>query len=65
LYTVELNEVRVAMTALGYSLERGQFYVKNSYGTEWGLAGYCWIPVEYIEKYGFEHWNVALSGRFW
>jgi C1A family cysteine protease len=50
-----------AMTALGYSLDRRQFYVKNSYGDTWGAAGYCSIPFEYIEKYGFEHWTFEIS----
>lgn len=23
---------------------------------EWGDQGYCWIPFEYISRYGFDMW---------
>lgn len=45
-----------AMSMEGYDLSKGVFLAKNSFGTNWGDQGYCWIPFEYISLYGFDMW---------
>lgn len=50
-----------AMTIVGYDLNKQQFLVKNSYGTDWGDRGYGWLPFEYVETEGFEKWVFDIS----
>jgi uncharacterized tellurite resistance protein B-like protein len=42
-----------AMLAVGYSDTDELFIVRNSWGTDWGDDGYCYIPYDYVmnEKY--------------
>jgi uncharacterized tellurite resistance protein B-like protein len=44
-----------AMLAVGYSDKDKVFIVRNSWGSEWGDAGYCYIPYDYLinPKYNF------------
>ncbi len=37
-----------AMLAVGYSDQNRVFIVRNSWGTEWGDQGYCYIPYDYL-----------------
>lgn len=37
-----------AMLAVGYSDQDKVFIVRNSWGTEWGDKGYCYIPYDYL-----------------
>lgn len=50
-----------AMLCVGY-LEKDQlFIVRNSWGTEWGDRGYCYIPYKYVihsELNGHDSWVV-------
>ena len=60
-YTVQLPNfyefgVGHALTLVGYNLTKNQFIAKNSFGTNWGLTGYCLIPFEYIESELVEAW---------
>lgn len=57
------NEIDIgahAMCAIGYDLSKKLFLVKNSFGTDWGNQGYCWIPFEYIEQYQSEMWVFSI-----
>ena len=38
-----------AMVLCGYSDEKASFLVRNSWGTNWGLGGYAWLPYYYIQ----------------
>lgn len=42
----------------GYDDSLRRFRCPNSWGTNWGAKGTCWIPYEYIA-------NAGLSGDFW
>lgn len=46
-----------ALAVVGYDDEKG-FIVRNSWGNQWGLKGYCYIPYEYI-------CNQDLANDFW
>lgn len=37
-----------AVVLLGYDNQNASFLYANSWGTNWGLQGYCWIPYKYI-----------------
>jgi len=50
-----------AMVALGYDLEKRWLLVKNSFGTEWGENGYCYIPFYYAQKEFFERWMFEIT----
>lgn len=39
-----------AMTIVGFSDQLRMFLVRNSWGTDWGDKGYCYIPYEYIDN---------------
>lgn len=40
---------RHEMAIVGYSDKLQCFIVRNSWGTEWGDAGYCYLPYAYVE----------------
>lgn len=42
-----------AMLCVGYSDADAVFIVRNSYGTEFGDAGYCYIPYNYMMSYNY------------
>jgi C1A family cysteine protease len=41
---------------VGYDLTRKKFLVKNSFGTEWGNNGYCWMTFDYVAAEVFDIW---------
>jgi hypothetical protein len=55
------NEPRVgghAMTLVGYDDSKSAFLVANSWGSNWGQAGYCYIPYQIIL-------DTSSCGDFW
>jgi C1A family cysteine protease len=50
-----------AMCVVGYNLENNMFLLKNSFGTEWGDDGYCWMPFDYLDYYAWDLWNFDIS----
>lgn len=47
-----------AIAAVGYDDATSRFTIRNSWGTEWGDQGYCYLPYEYLT-------NAQLSSDFW
>lgn len=47
-----------AQLIVGYDDSKKSFLVRNSWGPDWGLAGYCWMPYDYLT-------NVGLADDFW
>ena len=45
-----------AMAIVGYDLDMKYLIAKNSFGTDWGLDGYCQIPFDYANTQMFEQW---------
>jgi C1A family cysteine protease len=53
------------MLAVGYDDGSKTFIVRNSWGTDWGAAGYCYIPYDYVTKPEFcdEAWMVRRAAN--
>lgn len=45
-----------SVNIVGYSIEKSWFIAKNSFGSDWGDNGYCYIPFTYVDRYVFEKW---------
>jgi C1A family cysteine protease len=50
-----------AVTLVGYDVAQTQFLAKNSFGTDWGNGGYCWIPFDYMRMHAFENWCFDIA----
>ena len=50
-----------AMAIVGYDLEMKHVIAKNSFGTDWGLNGYCHIPFDYVQSQCFEQWIFDIA----
>lgn len=50
-----------AMCLVGYDLEKKLFLAKNSFGDDWGMNGYCWIPFDYIRQEGYDFWTFDIE----
>lgn len=46
------------VVAVGYDNSQRTFTIRNSWGTQWGLKGYCTMPYEYLL-------NAHLASDFW
>jgi C1A family cysteine protease len=47
-----------AVLVVGYDAEKGDWIVRNSWGSGWGEGGYFYMPFPYLE-------NPNLSSDFW
>ena len=50
-----------AMCMVGYDLEKRLFLAKNSFGTDWGMGGYCWVPFDYLKQEGYDFWTFDIN----
>lgn len=50
-----------AMCMVGYNTNRQLFLAKNSFGTDWGDQGYCWITYDYIKSEGYDMWTFDIQ----
>lgn len=46
------------MVIVGYSMKKRAFYVRNSWGPQWGNGGNCWVPFDYMMKHGADFWTI-------
>jgi C1A family cysteine protease len=51
-----------AVMAVGYDHPRKRFIVRNSWGADWGLDGYCTMPYGYLldENLSDDFWTIKL-----
>jgi C1A family cysteine protease len=45
-----------AMCFVGYDLNKKVLIARNSFGTDWGMQGYCYIPFEYARQEVMDSW---------
>lgn len=52
------------MYVVGYGQRKGTFTVRNSWDTDWGDKGDCYMPEAYIgsTKYGSDYWVIKSAG---
>ena len=51
-----------AMLIVGYDDEKKAFAVRNSWGKNWGIKGYCYMPYAYVcnNQYAFDFWKMSI-----
>lgn len=47
-----------AVMAVGFIKNKQQFIVRNSWGTNWGLSGYFFMPFQYLETLATDFWTI-------
>jgi C1A family cysteine protease len=47
-----------AVCAVGYDQDKKWFIVRNSWGTDWGDQGYCYMPFDYVIKHANDFWSI-------
>lgn len=47
-----------AVVAVGYSTEMQHLLVRNSWGDDWGQAGYFWMPFSYLQRLARDFWVI-------
>ena len=54
-----------AVLAVGYDNAKQAFLVRNSWGTQWGISGYFWMPYAYAtSRQAADFWTVrTVEGR--
>ena len=45
-----------AMCFVGYDLKRELVLARNSFGADWGMKGYCWLPFKYVTEQIMDSW---------
>jgi C1A family cysteine protease len=51
-----------AVSIVGYTKD-DSFIIKNSFGESWGNYGYGLLTKEYMEKYVFDRWHLAIENK--
>jgi C1A family cysteine protease len=49
-----------AVCFVGFDMKRGAFLVRNSWGADWGLDGYFWLPFQFVTSYGSDFWTARM-----
>lgn len=47
-----------AVCAVGYDMAKQMFLVKNSWGEDWGIKGYFWMPFVCMQNLSSDHWVI-------
>lgn len=50
-----------AVTFVGYDLSKKLFLARNSFGEDWGMDGYFWVPFDYAEKDFMDNWTFDIE----
>lgn len=57
----ELSMGGHAMVIVGYDLPKKLFLVRNSFGVDWCIDGYCWITFAYMEQELLDAWIFDIN----
>ncbi len=49
-----------SMLTLGYDDHTQNFLVRNSWGDNWGMGGYGWMPFNFMLNYASDLWTISL-----
>lgn len=55
-----------AVMAVGYDDKQQRFLIRNSWNTDWGMAGYCTMPYAYLtdHQYSNDFWTIrGVTGK--
>jgi len=54
-----------ALVLVGYDLNKKLMLCRNSFGQDWGMAGYFWTPFDYISANFMDNWifDISLNKR--
>ena len=47
-----------AVCVVGYDMAKQTFLIRNSWGTDWGMAGYFTLPFEYVSQLADDAWVI-------
>ncbi len=47
-----------AMVIVGYNDQEQKYIVRNSWGTDWGNNGYCFMDYNYVNSEGYNFWII-------
>ena len=52
-----------AMCFVGYDLNKKVMIARNSFGPDWGIDGYCYVPFDYVRQEVMDSWifDIELS----
>jgi C1A family cysteine protease len=50
-----------AVVLVGYNLAKKLILCRNSFGADWGIAGYFWVPFEYVSTNFMDNWTFDIN----
>lgn len=50
-----------ALCCVGYDDRTKLFLVKNSWGSQWGMAGYCYVAYDMMQKEAMDAWTFEVN----
>lgn len=50
-----------AVTLVGYDLDKKMFIARNSFGKDWGMSGYFYIPFDYANAEFIDSWIFDIA----